>query len=325
MCFVAITKLRVKTRAAVWTFRSMLNRRQRREFEQKAAKETKVNQGLGLCHGHPVGPSAFLQSSSRLKWCGRMRRPMPVCLPIGLVFLRRGCEPLPSMLNRRQRREFEQKAAKETKVNQGWASVMVIRLGLWRLSNRPRGLNGAAECGGPCRFVFRSASSFCDAAVNRFHQCSTEGSEEKFEQKVAKETKVNQGLGLCHGHPVRTSASLQSSSSSLRSRRTRSRHIGRSPSSGHRGKRRPADTLIRAPCVWATALKHRERLENPRVAEGPSECSSRKPNPQCAFVSFAAFCSNFLRCLLSSIDPSGSSCATKLDADSRHADTRRCI
>jgi len=119
MCFVAITKLRVKTRAAVWTFRSMLNRGQRREFEQKAAKETKVNQGLGLCHGHPVGPSAFLQSSSRLKWCGRMRRPMPVCLPIGLVFLRRGCEPLPSMLNRRQRREFEQKAAKETKVNQG--------------------------------------------------------------------------------------------------------------------------------------------------------------------------------------------------------------
>ena len=202
---------------------------------------------------------------------------------------------------------------------------MVIRLGLRRLSNRPRGLNGATGCGGPCRFVFRSASSFCDAAVNRFHQCSTEGSEEKFEQKVAKETKVNQGLGLCHGHPVRTSASLQSSSSSLRSRRTRSRHIGRSPSSGHRGKRRPADTLIRAPCVWATALKHRERLENPRVAEGPSECSSRKPNPQCAFVSFAAFCSNFLRCLLSSIDPSGSSCAAKLDADSRHADTRRCI
>ena len=185
---------------------------------------------MGLCHGHPVGPLASLQSSSRLKWCSRMRRPMSVCLPIGLVFLRRGCEPLPSMLNRRQRREFEQKAAKETK--------------------------------------------------------------------------VNQGLGLCHGHPVRTSASLQSSSSSLRSRRTRSRHIGPSPSSGHRGKRRPADTLIRAPCVWATALKHRERLENPRVAEGPSPTFSvandRHGNPipnaplfpllPSVQIFFAAFC-----------------------------------
>jgi hypothetical protein len=115
---------------------------------------------------------------------------------------------------------------------------------------------------------------------------------------------VNQGLGLCHGHPVRTSASLQSSSSSLRSRRTRSRHIGRSPSSGHRGKRRPADTLIRAPCVWATALKHRERLENPRVAEGPSPTFSvandRHGNPipnaplfpllPSVQIFFAAFC-----------------------------------
>jgi hypothetical protein len=31
----------------------MLNRRQRREFEQKAAKETKANQGLGFRHGRP--------------------------------------------------------------------------------------------------------------------------------------------------------------------------------------------------------------------------------------------------------------------------------
>jgi hypothetical protein len=98
--------------------RSMLNRRQRREFEQKAAKETKVNQGLGLRHGHPVGPSASLQSSSRFKWCSQMRRSLSVRLQIGLVLLRRGCEALRSKLNKRQRREFEQKAAKETKVNQ---------------------------------------------------------------------------------------------------------------------------------------------------------------------------------------------------------------
>jgi hypothetical protein len=96
--------------------RSMLNKRQRRKFEQKAAKETKVNQGLSLRHGHPVGPSASLRSSSRFKWCSQMRRSLSVCFPIGLVLLRRGCEPLRSMLNRRQRREFEQKAAKETKV-----------------------------------------------------------------------------------------------------------------------------------------------------------------------------------------------------------------
>jgi hypothetical protein len=77
--------------------RSMFNRRQRRDFEQKAAK---VNQGVGLRHGHPVGPSASLQSSSRFKWCSRVRRPMSVCLPIGLVLLRRGSEPLRSMFNR---------------------------------------------------------------------------------------------------------------------------------------------------------------------------------------------------------------------------------
>ena len=38
--------------------------RQRRGFEQKAAKETKVIQKLGLRRGHPVGPSAPLRSSS---------------------------------------------------------------------------------------------------------------------------------------------------------------------------------------------------------------------------------------------------------------------
>jgi hypothetical protein len=100
----------------------MLNRRQRRKFEQKAAKETKVNQGWVSVHGHLVGPSASLQSSSRFKWCSQMRWPMSVRLQIGLVLLRRGCEPLRSMLNGRQRREFEQKAAKETKVNQGFGS-----------------------------------------------------------------------------------------------------------------------------------------------------------------------------------------------------------
>jgi hypothetical protein len=41
---------------------------------------------------------------------------------------------------------------------------------------------------------------------NRFEQCLTEGSEEDFEQKAAKETK---GLGFCDGHPVGSSATLR--------------------------------------------------------------------------------------------------------------------
>ena len=41
------------------------------------------------------------------------------------------------MFNKRQRREFEQKAARETKAIGSWVSVMVIRSGLRRLSNRP--------------------------------------------------------------------------------------------------------------------------------------------------------------------------------------------
>jgi hypothetical protein len=51
------------------------------------------------------------------------------------------------MLNRRKRREFEQKAAKETKVNQGLVSVMVIRQGLRRLFVRSHRLCGVAERG----------------------------------------------------------------------------------------------------------------------------------------------------------------------------------
>jgi hypothetical protein len=34
---------------------TMLNRRQRRKIEQKAAKETKANERLGFRDGHPVG------------------------------------------------------------------------------------------------------------------------------------------------------------------------------------------------------------------------------------------------------------------------------
>src|SRR5580704_993125 len=33
----------------------MPDKRQRRKFEQKAAKETKAHWGLGFCDGHPVG------------------------------------------------------------------------------------------------------------------------------------------------------------------------------------------------------------------------------------------------------------------------------
>jgi hypothetical protein len=35
----------------------------------------------------------------------------------------------------------------------------------------------------PCRLVFRSASCCCDAALNRFDQCSTEGSEENLNRR----------------------------------------------------------------------------------------------------------------------------------------------
>jgi hypothetical protein len=139
----------------------------------------------------------------------------------------------------------------------------------------------------------------------------------EFEQKAAKETKAHWGLGFRDGHPVGPSAPLRSSSPSLRSRRTRSRAAYRAEPTEWPPQQacacRHADT---GPCVRATPLRHRGRLENRRIAEGPTECPWRKPNPQCVFVSFAAFCSNFLRCLLSSIDPSGSSGAAKLDADS---------
>jgi hypothetical protein len=56
-----------------------------------------------------------------------MQRPMSVYGPIGVDNAATRLEPFRSMLNRRQRREFEQKAAKETKGgfgggSQSWSS-----------------------------------------------------------------------------------------------------------------------------------------------------------------------------------------------------------
>src|ERR1700735_4898176 len=87
---------------------SKLNRRNRRKFEQKAAKETKTDCGLGFCDSSSArafGDCPVLQSSSS------------------------SLETLRSKLNRRNRRKFEQKAAKETKTDCGRVSVMVIRQG----------------------------------------------------------------------------------------------------------------------------------------------------------------------------------------------------
>ena len=85
-----------------------LNRRQQRKQRGLC---------LGFCDGHPVGvpgDSPVLQSSSRFNWRSQMQRPMSVCRSIR-VDIAVPPEPLRTMLNRRQRRGFEQKAAKETK------------------------------------------------------------------------------------------------------------------------------------------------------------------------------------------------------------------
>jgi hypothetical protein len=126
MCFVAVIKLRVKRGLQFGHFDQCSTEGSEEDLNRRQQRKQRSFRSWGLRHSYPVGPLASLQSSSRLRWCSRMRRPMSVCLPnapansvclpIGLGLLRRGCEPLRSMLNRRQRREFEQKAAKETKV-----------------------------------------------------------------------------------------------------------------------------------------------------------------------------------------------------------------
>src|SRR5580693_5141239 len=64
-------------------------------------------------------------------------------------------------LNRRNRRKFEQKAAKETKTDCGRVSVMVIRQGLRRLSGLESSLS----------------------SLERFDQSSTEGIEENLNRR----------------------------------------------------------------------------------------------------------------------------------------------
>ena len=87
----------------------------------------------------------------------------------------------------------------------------------------------------------------------------------EFEQKAAKETKAHWGLGFRDGHPVGPSAPLRSSSPSLRSRRTRSRAAYRAEPTEWPPQQacacRHADT---GPCVRATPLRHRGRLERRR-------------------------------------------------------------
>jgi hypothetical protein len=83
---------------------------------------------------------------------------MSACQRIG-VNVAAPPESLRIMLNRRQQRNFEQKAAKETKGIWGWVSVIVLR-----------------RCSGLCRHVSESASML-PRRPNRLEQCSTEGSE----------------------------------------------------------------------------------------------------------------------------------------------------
>ena len=91
-------------------------------------------------------------------------------------------EPLRTMLNRRQRRGFEQKAAKETKGLGFCDGHPVGSSATLRFSNRPRGLIGAAKCSGLCRCAGQSGSILL-CRPNRFEQCSTEGSEEDLNRR----------------------------------------------------------------------------------------------------------------------------------------------
>jgi hypothetical protein len=103
---------------------SMLDKRQRRKFEQKAAKETKAHWGLGFRDGYSVGPSATLSgfpiilvasSLNGATKCSALYRHVGESVSNFAAPV----EPRGSMLDKRQRRKFEQKAAKETKAHWG--------------------------------------------------------------------------------------------------------------------------------------------------------------------------------------------------------------
>ena len=135
-------------------------------------------------------PLQSSSSSSRSGWCSQMQRPVSACRRIG-VNIAAPPEPLRSFdqcstegseenLNRRQQRKQR----------------LILGLGFRdrhsALSNRPRPrvLDGAAKCSSPCQHAGESAS-ILPRRPSRFDQCLTEGSEENFEQKAAKETKAN--------------------------------------------------------------------------------------------------------------------------------------
>ena len=95
---------------------SKLNRRIRRKFEQKAAKETKTDWVSVLFIGRAFGDSPVLQLSSS------------------------SLEPLRSKLNRMNGRKFEQKVAKETKCKGTYpfgASANVRSLAVRQLGRAP--------------------------------------------------------------------------------------------------------------------------------------------------------------------------------------------
>jgi hypothetical protein len=79
--------------------RSMPDKRQRRKFEQKAAKETKAHGGLGFRDGYSVGPSATLRFSNRrrcFRGVAQTQEPVSACLyraPISCAFARRDRQP----------------------------------------------------------------------------------------------------------------------------------------------------------------------------------------------------------------------------------------
>jgi hypothetical protein len=88
------------------------------------------------------------------------------------------------MLDKRQRRKFEQKAAKETKAHRGWVSAMVIRSGLRRLSGFPIVLlfRWCSQMQRLVRHGGESVSNFA-AQLDRFDECSTKGSEENLNRR----------------------------------------------------------------------------------------------------------------------------------------------
>jgi hypothetical protein len=146
---------------------------------QKAAKKTKAHSELGFRDGYSVGAFSGFPNPPRrrrrprprdLNSAAKCSRPVSACRPIGVNFAA-PLEPLRSMLDRRQRRKFEQKAAKETKVHSGLgfrvkpsATLRFFDRPRSRRRPRPRDLKWCSQMQPPRIGMSANRRQFCCAA-----------------------------------------------------------------------------------------------------------------------------------------------------------------